>query len=48
MININDEMNYKEEVEKVGNRGEESKNKFNIDNSEYNVNFFGAGRVKED
>ncbi len=48
MMNINDKMDDKEKMEKEENFGEESKNNFNFDNSDYNVNFFGAGRGKED
>ncbi|MBK5241748.1 hypothetical protein [Clostridium sp.] len=48
MLNINEKMEYTEEVGKKENFAEETKNQYEFYNSNYNVNFFGAGPEKED
>jgi len=48
MLNLNEKMDYMEESEKKDNFAEEAENQFEFYNSNYNVNFFGAGREVED
>ncbi|MGH4117542.1 hypothetical protein [Clostridium sp.] len=46
MLNINEKVEYKEEVEE--NFGEDTNNQYEFYNSNYSVNFFGAGPGTED
>jgi hypothetical protein len=48
MLNINEKMDNNEEVETKDYFGEDAKNQYEYNNSNYNVNFFGAGRSTED
>ena len=48
MLNINERMDNMENTEKVENFEEEFQNQFEVDNSNYKVNYFGLGRGAED
>jgi hypothetical protein len=48
MLNINEKMDYVEEVEVKENFGEDTKDQYEFYNSNYSVNFFGAGPGVED
>ncbi|MBU3145305.1 hypothetical protein [Clostridium sp. CF012] len=48
MLNINERMDNMENTEKVDNFEEEFQNPFEVDNSNYKVNYFGLGRGAED
>jgi hypothetical protein len=48
MLNINEKMDYNEEIDTKDNFGDDAKNQYEYYNSNYNVNFFGAGPVTED
>ncbi|MBK5241773.1 hypothetical protein [Clostridium sp.] len=48
MLNINEKSDYIGETERIDNIYEETQNKFEFDNPNYKVNFFGLGRDSED
>ncbi|MCJ7688672.1 MAG: hypothetical protein MUO60_05055 [Clostridiaceae bacterium] len=48
MLNINEKVDYVEEVEKMENFGVDTKDEYEFYNSSYSVNFFGAGIGRED
>ena len=48
MLNVNEKMDYVEELEKNSGVREETQNAFEQNNFNYNLNFFGAGRGYED
>lgn len=48
MLNINEKMEYKEEVETKENFGEDAKNQYEFYKLNFNVNFFGAGHDTEE
>jgi hypothetical protein len=48
MLNINEKIDNNEEVETKDNFSEDVKNQYEYYDSNYNVNFFGAGRSTEE
>ena len=48
MLNVNDKMDYTEDTEISDSFGEDTQNLFEFYNSNYNVNYFGAGRVDDE
>lgn len=48
MLNVNEGMDNMENAEKMDRVEEEFQNKFEVDNSNYRVNYFGLGRGIED
>ena len=48
MLNVNDKMDYKEDQEINDSFVEETQNLFEFYNSNFNVNYFGAGRLSDE
>ena len=48
MLNVNEKMDYTEEVERDDNFGDETQIPFEFYNPNYNVNYFGLGRTVEE
>lgn len=48
MLNINDKMDHVEDMVESDKVEEVTQNKFEFDNSNYKVNYFGIGRGAED
>ena len=48
MLNVNEKMDYTEEVERNDNFREEVQLQFEAYNSNYSVNYFGLGRTAQE